>query len=308
MSTQYDKCENVLDEYRLTSSAVGIHFYSNILIIILNAVLLVPGMISNFLLVAIYLKNTRLRNSCTVLFFCLALSDLMVTMIVQPICIVKKIQEILGSDVCATGIVSKLTTYACCGCSMVTVVFLSVERFVTLAYPYHYQNIVNRFRLKVSVVSSWSFIIMVSISHYFYQSIIHFYLSAAGIMCSIVIVAVVWIWIHRLVLHHKRQILEQEKVQMATARRQKVISATITSYVIITVILISYFPSFVTNAFTLPNGSSFSVYYLVYPWILIVLYGKSTVTPFLVFQRKKIVRDHAKAFCNALLCRVKRVY
>lgn len=72
------------------------------------------------------------------------------------------------------------------------------------------------------------------------------------------------------------------------------------------VVIISYFPSFVTNIFTVPYGTANFDVYLVYPWIVAVLYGKSAVTPLLAFCRKKIFRDTAKMICDGLPYRLKR--
>jgi hypothetical protein len=306
-TTQFSKCDHILDEYRLNASATGLHFYTNIFTIILNVVLSVPGMFFNALIVVSYLTNKRLRTSCTMLFVALATSDFMVTAIIQPIYIVKKFQEILGSDGCSLGVVLKIATYTGCGCSLAVMVILSVERFVTLAYPYRYWNIVNPFRLKLSVSLAWTILPLLTISHYFIPSIIHFYLAAAYLTFCIIIVVFIWVWIHRLIIRHKRQIFEQQNIQMKATKRQKVLSTAKTSYVLITALLICYFPSIVTNLYTLPNGSDFNSYFLVYPWLLSFLYGNSTLTPLLVFWRKKVFRDTSNTICYGLMCRLRRI-
>ena len=306
--SQFSKCGHVLDEYRLHSSATGLHFYTNIFNIILNALLSAPGIFFNVLIVVSYITNKRLRTSSTIMFVALAVSDIIVTAIIQPMYIVKKFQEIIGSDGCLLGVVLKMTTYACCGCSLAIIVILSVERFVTLAYPYHYQNIVTPFRLNLSVSLTWFIIPLLVISHYFIPSTIHFYLAAGYLIFCIITVVFIWVWIHRLVLRHTRQIFEQQSIlKMAAIKRRKFLSITKTSYVVITVLLICYFPSIVTNLYTLPNGSDFNVYYLVYPCILSILYAKSTVTPLIVFWRKKLFRDTAKTICSGLIYRLKSI-
>lgn len=220
-SSQIIECDHVLDEYRLLSSAKGLHFYTNVLTIILNVLFSVPGILFNTLIIVSYLTNKRLRTSCTMLFMALAAFDLTVTSIIQPMYIVKKVQEIFGSDECLITRMLKLTTYICCGCSLAGAVILSVERFVTLAYPYHYQNIVNQFRLNLSVSLMWFIIFLLVLSHYFRPSIIHFYIAAAYLIVCIITVVFIWIWIQRLVLYHKRQIFEQQNMQIATKNRQK---------------------------------------------------------------------------------------
>ena len=297
--SQFSDCDAVLDEYRLNSPASGPHFYSNIFIIMLNVVFSAPGIFCNVVIIVSYLTNDRLRtsHSCGMLFVALAISDFMVNALVQPIFIVKKVQEILGLDGCSLGVVLKIATYACCGCSLAVMVILSVERFVTLAFPFH-QNIVNSFRLKLSLSLAWFIILLLTISHYFIPSIVHFYLAAAYLSFCITTIVIIWLWIQRLILRHKRQILHVTKYGGKVTTK--------TSYVLITILLICYFPSIVTNLYTLPNGSDFSLYFFVYPWILSVLYGKSTLTPLLVFWRKNVFSNTAKTICHGLICRTKQ--
>lgn len=302
-SSQSGKCDDVLDEYRLLSSAKGLHFYTNVLTIILNALFSVPGIFFNVLIIVSYLINKRLRTPCTMLFVASATFDLMVNSIVQPMYIMKKAREIIGSDGCLIATALKFATYTCCGCSLAIAVVLSIERFITLAYPYHYQNIVNQFRLNLSVSLMWFMIFLSVFSHYFRPSIIHFYIAAAYLIACIIMIVFIWIWIQRLILYHQRQIMAQQNIQIAARKHQKRVSNTKSSCILITVLLLSYLPSTITNLYTLPKGSDFNMYYLLYPWILSVLYWKSTITPLFVFWRKKVFIDTAKSICYKLIRR-----
>ena len=295
------KCDPNLDDYRLHSSPTVLHLYTNICTIVLNSLCSVPGIIFNSLIVVSYLTNKRLRNSSTMMFLALAICDLMVNAMVQPVFIAIKFQEIFVMDSCILGAVLRLTTYTCCGCSLGIIVILSIEHFITLAYPYHHQNIVNPTRLNLSVAAVSIMIFMSMLSHYFVPSPIHFYVAAAYLICCLIIVVFIWIWIQRLIFRHKRQIAQQQSVHLAARERQKVLSTTKSSYAIIMIILISYFPSFVTNLYTLPNGTSYGVYFFVYQWILTILYGKSTITPLILFWKKKIFCDTARRISNKLM-------
>jgi hypothetical protein len=307
MSTsQFSNCDDVLDEYRLNSPASGLHFYTNILVVIMNVVFSAPGIFLNAVIFVSYLTNERFRRSCScnLLLVALAVPDFMVNAIVQPIIIVKKVQEILGLDGCSLGVVLKITTYSCCGCSLAVMVILSVERFITLAFPYRHPNIVNCFRLQLTLISTWSIILLLTISNYFIPSIVHFYLAAGYISFCIITILMIWLWIQRLIVRHKRQILQEQSIETTT--RRKVLSTTKTSFVLITILLICYFPSIVTNLYTIPNGSDFSLYFLVYPWILSFLYGRSTLTPLFIFWRKNVFGNTAKTICYGLICRSKQ--
>ena len=124
-------------------------------------------------------------------------------------------------------------------------------------FSFHYQNIVNSFRLKLSLSLAWSIILLLTISHYLIPSTVHFYLAAAYLCFSITTIVIIRLWIQRLVFRHKRQILQQQSAEAKT--RQKVLSTTKTSYVLVTALLICYFRLIVTNLYALPNGSDFSL-------------------------------------------------
>ena len=169
----------------------------------------------------------------------------MVNAIVQPIFIVKKVQENLNW-------LRRLFVGSCAKnyhIRMLWCVILSVERFVTLAFS---------LIIRISLSLAWSIILLLTISHHLIPSIVHFHLAAAYLSFCITTIVIIRLWIQRLILRHKRQILQQQSIEAKT--RQKVLSTTKTSYVLITILLVCYFPSIVTNLYTLPNGSDFSLH------------------------------------------------
>lgn len=233
----------------------------------------------------------------------LAISDLMVTAVVQPLYVARKIQEIFGSNDCLLEAVIEVASLFCCGVSLMTVVILSVERFVTLAYPYHYQNIITPTRLKATVTSLWILILAFAVSQPLRISpAVVLYIGATIILFDVSIVVSIWLWIHRLICQHQSRIENCHKPSDVTSeiiKCQKMLGTTKTSYLIVAAVFLCYFPIFAVIVCYLNEMRSFSIVNLILPWTNTLMYGNSTLNPLLLFWRRQSFRDTIrKAFCK----------
>ena len=142
--------------YKLVSSPTEEYVMFNIAFIVINTVLSVFGTFANVLVIASYVTNRRLHTSTNLLFVFLAVSDVMITACVQPVFVYGELNEILKyNNLCLLRILVSIGTFTCCILSLNVIVVLSVERFITLAYPYRYHLIVSLSRLKLTIAVNW---------------------------------------------------------------------------------------------------------------------------------------------------------
>ena len=171
---------DVAGEVNLPSTlkiAAGITFFA-----ILNILTSCCGtLVANGLVITAYYCNRRLTNIQNTIFFLLTITDITVTSFVQPTYAAVVLREVLGSEHCLLWDIVALSTMAFICLSLVTMVILSLQSYVTLAYPYHYQSIVTTRRLRITVICSWIFILVATFAVKF-NSTLEVYLSLYNIL------------------------------------------------------------------------------------------------------------------------------
>ena len=295
------RCNGSFLTFYWSDPAQGAHLYSNIAYIVANSFLSILGVFLNALVITVYAKNKTLRTSCNMLFVALASSDLMVTSIVQPLLVVRMVQEIFGTHNCTMWMVARLMSYFCCGVSLLTIAIISVERFITLAYPYRYQTILTPLRLKIAVASTWVTILVFVSLHL--GPVSFALLSSVGVMLiisTILTVISIWVWIQRLVRRHQQTIASTQMPAdietEANRLRRNIFRTTNTCYLIVGSVLGLYFPSIVLLLYTAIHDNSFVALFLISPWAETIMFANSVLNPVLLFWRKRVFRDVAMGF------------
>ena len=297
------RCPGYFVIYHSKSSITGMYVYSHYAYVIANSLVSLPGVIFNVLVIAAYVRNKNLRTPSNMLFIVLAFSDLMVGVIVQPLQILRAVQELLGTVDCKTWAASRLLSYFCCGVSLLTIGIIPIERFITLAFPYRYQNMVTPFRLKLAVAVTWFCILAFVTAH---LGVVPFTtLSAVGaslIILTIACVIPMWLWIHRLIRKHRHTIGSMHVVasRERTRQRKGVFRTTGTCYFIVGAVILCYTPSLSMLGYIAFHEPSFLVLFVLMPWAETVMFINSLINPLLLFTRKTSFRENAKEliFCK----------
>ena len=208
-------------------ATVKFYFWDNFLCI-LNILSSVCGTLANGLIITAYYRNPRLRTIQNTIFLLLAITD-SATAFVQPTYVAAVLHEVLGKQHCLMWDIVSLSTMIFVYLSLATMVILSVQSYLTLAYPYHCQNIVTMRRLKITVISSWVCIVAATFAVKF-NSPLQIYLTVLIISSTISIVVFTWIWTCRLVARHRKAI---EATQTPSAReivsKKKILRSTVTA-------------------------------------------------------------------------------
>jgi hypothetical protein len=307
MATQQKHLGKIL-EYDLCNS-----FFSKIVIekgyttalsatIVINILLSIFGTVANGLIILAYCRNSRLRTIQNFIFLLLAFTDLSVTALVQPMLVVVNLGGIFGStNSCVLLRVCALLSFVCVNLSLTTMVILSLQSFITLAYPYRYKTIITKFRLKITFFASWIFILSLTpIIAFQKKTRIAVYGSLVIILSSISIVVFTWIWTCRLVARHRRDIrANQNPSTPENVTKKKIIRSTVTAIVIISSLLGCYFFFVILLLYDAVNmGYDGSNSYV--PWMVSItlVYSNSLINPCLVFRRNSELKKIACKFCS----------
>lgn len=300
------RCSDFYVTYYWNSVVKGAHLYSHVIVVVMNILLSLSGAFANMALISAYGMNNRLRTLSNMLLVTLACSDLLVTAIVQPLFVLRMLKEILGVHHCLLWTSTRLLSYFCCGVSVLTVVIITIERFITLAYPYRHQRILTRTRLKTVVVSTWLATFVLVISHLGlvpYKILLT--VGATLLLSSIFTIISTWVWIHRLLRRHRNNIkMNQMPSTMAnkTRNRKLAFRHTKTCYLIVSMALICYFPAFLMMAYFSSEPTNFVLIFVVCPWADTLMFANSFLNPLLVLWRKRDFKETAREFLLKRRC------
>ena len=133
-----------------------------------NALVCLLGTLGNLIVCVAIATNPRLRRNSNFLLFSLAIADLIVTVVCEPLLVAILAKKTFFND-CATHlelpfqILSRLS----CSSSVVHMAAISVKRFIAVVFPLHHRYIMERYGLKTMLIGSWTVPILVPVLNRF---------------------------------------------------------------------------------------------------------------------------------------------
>ncbi|XP_066017299.1 melanocyte-stimulating hormone receptor-like [Pocillopora verrucosa] len=266
---------------------------------ILNVPLMLLSIVGNALVLVAILKTPSLRSP-SVIFLCnLAVSDLLVGLVVQPVYIVEqmvktvpKLQEAVGG-----------MGFAGCGVSLWTMTAITVDRFLALHYHLRYPNLMTTSRAIYTIVTIWCIITLFSFS-VLWSPRIHYFLGAFCITICLLVCLVCFIKIYRIVRRHQVQIhVQQQAVENSTdTNKQQIRQSTKSAkniFIYFLVMILCYTPLFFVYIILINNLNS--VVLRTFP--VTVAFMNSSINPFLYCWRTPELRRAVFKTARLLFCR-----
>ena len=167
----------------------------------------------NAVVLAAIFKTPSIRSSSILLLCSLAVSDLFVGTLIQPLYIASVFtrNKLLGS-------LWFTVSFAAYGISLCTITAISVDRFLALHYHMRYPSLVTKSRIVYSIAIIWLLILLLS-GIYYLNPFVYFFLVALGVGTFLLISILAFIGIYRIVKLQKLQINTlhvQQAVQAST--------------------------------------------------------------------------------------------
>ena len=134
-------------------------------LILVNAIVCVLGSLGNLLVCLAIATNSRLRRASNYLLFSLAVADLIVTLISEPIYL-EFISRLTFFHKCRTStetLVYHVLVSLSCQTSFLHLASISIDRFVAVAFPLRHKIFMEKCGLKIMLIASWSIPILNSV-------------------------------------------------------------------------------------------------------------------------------------------------
>ncbi|XP_078345469.1 cannabinoid receptor 2-like [Oculina patagonica] len=226
----------------------------NIVIIncVLNAPLMLISILGNFLVFTAIWRTVSLRSRPSMMFISsLAVTDLLVGLIVQPIYIAN-----LLTSVRLLKLLSSMMAFAACGVSLGTMATISFDRFLALHYHMRYAAIMTSSRAISALVTTWVIISLLSCL-VFWDPITCMFIMAILISFYLIISAYFYVRLYRIVRRHQIQIQHQDCNPQAlnpqALNQKRLNKSAFNTFVFYTSTILCYLPRFISVPFSDPN-------------------------------------------------------
>ncbi|XP_078342968.1 adenosine receptor A3-like [Oculina patagonica] len=279
-----------------------------VLLLALNIFLSITASLGNALILVVLHKESSIHPPTKLLFRCLAVTDLCVGLITQPLFTVYYMSFVTtGMNWNVIYYIDRACTassFFLCGVSVFTSSAISVDRLLALLLGLRYRHVVTLRRVRAVIILFW--LIGVSFgSLYFWKISITFTVAFALIIISLVISVVSYTKIYLKLQHHQLQVHTNQgqpnvgRIPLNIARYKKTVSsvswvqmALVTCYVpfIIVAMLITYGQM---------SGNRFEIAHFV---TITLTYLNSSLNPILYCWRIGALRQAAKDMIKQLIC------
>ena len=160
-----------MNELSERANSCSLSIAHGIALIIINGIVCVLGSLGNILVCLAIATNSRLRRASYYLFFSLAIADLIVTLICEPL-LLGVISSMAFFNECAASlhVAYFISFHLSCTTSVLHMVAISLDRFVAVVFPLRHKNFIEGCGLKVMITLSWSFPILAPALRYIVPS------------------------------------------------------------------------------------------------------------------------------------------
>ena len=245
-----------------------------------------------------------MKSRPSMLILCsLALSDLLVGLVAQPIYIAKELSE----DPSLQKIWNTLGN-SLCGVSMGLITAKSIDRLMAVHYHLRYSTLVTIFRLRFMVAIIWCVSFALS-GVYFWDIFWYGILSVMNTGICLAISTLSYISIYRVVRRHHFRIRTQNAAVAVEGNEnlhmKQLVKSTVNTFVFHISMLACYFPMYIL-LFLYSVSSSHNLWRKEWNFYMTLLLVNSSINPFLYYWRLRDLRLAIKETINMLLCRGKR--
>ena len=223
---------------------------------VLNAPLMLISILGNALVLAAIIKTPAIRSTSMHMLCSLAVSDLLVGLISQPLYIA------VGLSMKDSSLVTALITigFSFCLVSLATVTAISVDRFIALHYHMRYATLVTHSRVRYTLVIIWIISFLVDSVYFFHVK--HLYPLLLDIISGILLLISTFSYFRIYFIvrrHHSQMHAQQQAVQTVSAENgahmMRLIQSALNTFVFYIVLITCYFPMAVYNMDSVWNHS-----------------------------------------------------
>lgn len=164
---------------------------------IVNGISCPVATLENLLVFAVVLRNRNLWTVFNTSVLCLAFTDLLIAIFIQPAFIAYQYGKYISTFACIPYFIKTVFEFWCVGLSFVTLALITLERYFAVFRPFRYRALVTRFRVMSVILSGWLVWTIFSFSLRFSSNGMNLkaYSILSSILISVTLIETVFVYI-----------------------------------------------------------------------------------------------------------------
>ena len=227
------------------SKYYGMREVSFILTIIINSITCPLTVLLNVLVIMAVKRRPRLQSYTNILLACLATTDALTGLTVQPSFILWKTFELLRIETYHTvRFFHSLFIRALCVCSSLHLMLVTCERLLAIKFTVYYPYIVTTRNIKVIVIVFWSFILFCEFIRLTLELAVFVHILVPLVLISCVLfISCSYAILYRETLRHQKMIKTQQLPQEEVERFAKESKALKTTVFVVGAVVLCLLPA-----------------------------------------------------------------
>ena len=275
-------------------------------LMVLETFISLTATIGNLLVLVTIWRSPRLQSSSNTLVFGLALSDLCIGIVSEPLYVgfqavlFKNSGEITSCTLANTiTLITKFLT----GVTLLTVTAMSVDRYLAIYLHLRYEQVVTEKKTRIVILSLWLISGVPSVILIF-DGMTSFIVFTLTIAVCLVIISFVWIKIYQVVRLHQAQIQDQLAVASQSFNMARFRKSVVNTMLVLVVVLLCYTPFLLSEIFLIVSFSRSNFVFLEISYIFVAL--NSSLNPLVYFWRQRDLRTRAKQLVTQFCCQTQQ--
>lgn len=272
----------------------------NISFHILNSI---TATFENLLVLVAIWRTPSLHSSSNTLLFGLALSDLCVACVAQPVFITVQILIYNDHDYrsCTLAKAAIFMNIFFSKVALLTMTAISIDRYLAVYLHLRYREIVTKRKIKILLPALWTVGGAIAATSFLTIKILQWTLLIAETIC-ILIAFYVWIKIYQVVRHHQLQIQHQAQIQEQQLNMVEFKKSASSCMLLMFVYLLCYFPQFIflVRITVNLNKKSFEGFFISYTAVVL----NTSLNPLVYCWRHRDIRTAVKQILKKISCQV----
>ena len=276
------------------------------ILVISNMVLTISSTLGNTVILAALSKASSLHSPSKILLRSLALTDLSVGLLAEPLFVTFLISlEKESKNICSQIIVIGVFIDICFSLlSLFTLTAISVDRLLALLLGIRYRQVVTFKRVLLIVISFWTLCVTFSVTSFWTHKFLKYYSFISVTLC-VVISTCCYIKIYRKLFHHQAQIQEHVHqgqqnghAPLNIARYKKTVSSTLCVQL---TLITCYLPAGIVTALVTVQEMTAALF-VAWTFSLTLVFLNSTLNPILYCLKSRAVRRAVVETVRQIYC------
>ncbi|XP_028414447.1 adenosine receptor A2a-like [Dendronephthya gigantea] len=275
---------------------------ANMIVIIFNVFLAIFTVLINALFISTYLSNRILQNTSNMLLIVLAVSDILVGVLAQPIAITRATMEIYGAHNCFLFDTSRLIYIFCSGLSFLTNIVITHDRYIAIYYPLRYPIIFSKRNVKIVLIGCGIILIALLVCRAVLPLEIFFLIICSLTFYTTLSALVVYC---RILLAARRQKLQIQIMVRSTRLYRPTISlheikTTQVMVYVLGAMILCYYPGTCFWIYSAYHGYTLESLYTIVPYLELSVFLNSAINPVTYLLRSRTIRGAFLRHINEL--------